>query len=179
MTRPQRRGITQPSARTTNTPATGSGAGAGRFSHWTHPGGGVSSSGMSTTAAQSPAVGADAGGAGIVAVTTAVAATANPAFCCGPVAMAVGRGGPPVATVPPAARGTLDERRLIGTDVTDLSALAGVRAGTDDVTLRMKKHKTEHQPLETRGTRGKCYLPQIGETPLPLPRGFGRCRCTA
>jgi hypothetical protein len=45
------RGITQPSSRITSTPAAGSGAGAGEFSYWPHPGGGASSSGISTTAA--------------------------------------------------------------------------------------------------------------------------------
>jgi hypothetical protein len=39
------RGITQPSSRITSTPAAGSGAGAGQFSHWPHPGGGASSQG--------------------------------------------------------------------------------------------------------------------------------------
>jgi hypothetical protein len=43
------RGNMQPSSRITNTPITGSGAGAGQFSHWPHPGGGASSSGISTT----------------------------------------------------------------------------------------------------------------------------------
>jgi hypothetical protein len=43
------RGITQPSFRITSTPATGSGAGAGQVSHWPHPGGGASSSEISTT----------------------------------------------------------------------------------------------------------------------------------
>jgi hypothetical protein len=42
---------TPPSSLTTSTPVGGSGAGAGRFLHWSHPGGGVSSSGISTTAA--------------------------------------------------------------------------------------------------------------------------------
>jgi hypothetical protein len=60
------------------------------------------------------------------------------------VATAVPRGGSPVAAVLPATRGALDERRLVGTDVSDLSALAGARAGTIGVTLRMRKHKNEH-----------------------------------
>jgi hypothetical protein len=42
--------ITQPSSLITSTPTGGSGAGVGRLSHWSHPGGGTSSSGTSTTA---------------------------------------------------------------------------------------------------------------------------------
>jgi hypothetical protein len=45
------RGITQPFSCISSTPAAGSGAGASQFSHWPHPGGGASSSGISTTAA--------------------------------------------------------------------------------------------------------------------------------
>jgi hypothetical protein len=45
------RGITQLSSHITSTPVAGSGAGAGQFSHWPHPGGRASSSGISTTAA--------------------------------------------------------------------------------------------------------------------------------
>jgi hypothetical protein len=46
-----RRGITQLSSCITSTPTAGSGAGAGQLSHWPHPGGGASSSGISSTAA--------------------------------------------------------------------------------------------------------------------------------
>jgi hypothetical protein len=42
--------IMQSSSLITSTPTGGSGAGAGRFSHWPHPSGGTSSSGTSTTA---------------------------------------------------------------------------------------------------------------------------------
>jgi hypothetical protein len=42
--------ITQSSPLITSTPTGGSGAGAGRLSHWPYPGGGMSSSGTSTTA---------------------------------------------------------------------------------------------------------------------------------
>jgi hypothetical protein len=65
-------------------------------------------------------------------VTTAAAA----ASCRGPAATAVPRDGSVITTVLPAARGALDERRLVGTDASDLSALAGARAGTVDATLR-------------------------------------------
>jgi hypothetical protein len=64
------------------------------------------------------------------------------------------------------------DHRVVVTGSPDLSALAGARAGTIGVTLRTKIHKDEHQPLEIKGVRGKCYLPQAGEDPLPLPRGF-------
>jgi hypothetical protein len=38
-------------------------------------------------------------------------------------------------------RGTLDERRLVGTTASDLSALAGARGGTVGVTLRVRRQK--------------------------------------
>jgi hypothetical protein len=156
--------------------AAGSGASVGQFSHWPHPGGGVSSSGMSTTAARPPAVGAGAGGTIVTVVATAVAAATAAASCCDPVATAMPRGGSPVTAALPAAHGPIDERRLVGTDASDLSALAGARAGTAGATLRTKKHKTELQPPEIRDSWGECCLPQTGEAPLPLSRGFGRRR---
>jgi hypothetical protein len=97
---------------------------------------------------------------------TAIAAVAS---CCNPVAMAVPHGGSLVAAALSAARSTLDERRLVGTDASDLSALAGARAGTVGATLRMHKHEIKLQHLEIRGTRGERHLPQAGEAPLPLP----------
>jgi hypothetical protein len=95
-------------------------------------------------AARSPAEGAGAGDAGVIVVAAVVAAAAAAASCCGHAATIVERGDSPIAAVPPAARGALDERHLVGTDVSDLSALAGARAGTVGVTLRPKKGKTEH-----------------------------------
>jgi hypothetical protein len=38
-----------------------------------------------------------------------------------------------------AARDTLDERRLVGTDASDLSTLAGARGGTVGATLRTRR----------------------------------------
>jgi hypothetical protein len=96
-----------------------------QFSHWPHPGGGALSSGISTTTARSPAVGTGAGGTADVAVAAAVAA----ASCRDPVATTVPRGGSLVAAALPAARGAFDKRRLVGTDASDLSPLAGARAG--------------------------------------------------
>jgi hypothetical protein len=59
-------------------------------------------------------------------VTTVVAVAA----CGGSVTTATRRGGSPVAAVVlPVTLGALDERRLVGTDVSDLSALAGARGG--------------------------------------------------
>jgi hypothetical protein len=47
----ERLDITQSSSLITSTPTGGSGVGAGRLPHWSNPGGGVSSSGTSTTTA--------------------------------------------------------------------------------------------------------------------------------
>jgi hypothetical protein len=93
-------------------------------------------------AARSPAKGAGAGDADVVVVAAAVAAAA--ASCCDHAATVVECRDLSIASVPPAARGALDERRLVGTDVSDLSTLACARAGTVGVTLRTKKGKTEH-----------------------------------
>jgi hypothetical protein len=64
------------------------------------------------------------------------------------------RDGSPVVAALPAARGALDERRLVGTDASDLSALAGASAGTVGATLRTQKQKTELQTLETKTSGG-------------------------
>jgi hypothetical protein len=90
---------------------------------------------MSTTTARSPEVGASAGDTDVAAVVAVVAFAAVATSCCGPVATAAPHGGSPVAATLSAARGALNERRLVGTDVSDLSALAGSRAGTIGVTL--------------------------------------------
>jgi hypothetical protein len=129
------RGTTQPSSRISSTPAAGSGAGAGQFSHWPHSGGGASSLGISTTVARSPVVGTGAGGTADAAVAAAVATAAAAASCRDPVATAVPRSGSLVTAALPAARGALDKRRLMGMDASDLSALAGARKGAVGVTL--------------------------------------------
>jgi hypothetical protein len=136
------RAIMQSSSRITSTPAVGSGVGADQFSHWPHPGGGASSSGISTTAARSPAAEVGASGTDDTAVAS-VATTAVAAASCRDSVAAVPRGGSVVAAALPAARGALDERCLVGTDASDLSALAGARAGTVGATLRTRKHKVE------------------------------------
>jgi hypothetical protein len=88
------------------------------------------------------------------------------------VARAVSRGGSPVTAALATAHGALNKLRLVVTGAPDLSALVGARAGTIGVTLQTKKHKDEHEPLEIKGARGKCYSPQVGEALLPLPQGF-------
>jgi hypothetical protein len=55
------------------------------------------------------------------------------------MAAAVSRDGSPVAAAPATVRGALDERRLVVTGAPDLSALAGMRAGTIGVTLSTKR----------------------------------------
>jgi hypothetical protein len=86
-------------------------------------------------------------------VTVVLTAAATVAPCCGSVATAMLRGGSPVVAALPAARGALDERCLMGTDASDLSALAGASVGAVSATLRTRKQKTELQPLEA-GTSG-------------------------
>jgi hypothetical protein len=64
------------------------------------------------------------------------------ATCCGFVAAATPRGGSLVAAaVLPITLGALDERRLVGTDASDLSALVDARGGTVGATLRRQKQK--------------------------------------
>jgi hypothetical protein len=56
---------------------------------------------------------------------------------CGSTVAAVLRGPSLTAiTALPAARGALDERRLVGTAASDLNTLAGARGGTVGATLR-------------------------------------------
>jgi hypothetical protein len=56
---------------------------------------------------------------------------------CGSIAMATLCGPSLVAVATlPATRGALDERCLVGTDASALSAFAGARGGTVDATLQ-------------------------------------------
>jgi hypothetical protein len=91
------------------------------------------------------------GGTADAVVATAVTSTATVASYCNPVATAVPRGGSLATASLSAARGTLDERRLVGTDASDLSALAGTKAGMVGATMRTHKHEIKLQPLEIRG----------------------------
>jgi hypothetical protein len=77
---------------------------------------------MSTKSTRSPVVGASVGCTVVAVVATAVVAAAAATSYCGPVATAAPRGGSPVAAALPTACGALDERRLVSTDVSDLSA---------------------------------------------------------
>jgi hypothetical protein len=82
----------------------------------------------STTAAASCASAATDSGSVVVAASR------------GSVASAAPRGSPLAATaVLAAARDALDERLLVGTDVSVLSTLAGARGGTVGATLRTRK----------------------------------------
>jgi hypothetical protein len=125
-------------------PHRGSGAGAGRLPHWSHPGSGVSSFGTSTTATWPPLTGASAGkidGAVTAMVMTAVVVFAT---CCGSVAVSTLCGASLVATaVLPITHGALDERCLVGMDVSALNALAGAGGGggTGGATLQTQKQK--------------------------------------
>jgi hypothetical protein len=130
--------------------------------------------------ARSPVVGTGAGGTTDTVVAAVVDAAAAAASCRDPVATAMPRGGPLITATLPAACGALDECRLVGMDASDLSTLAGARAGMVGTTQRTKKHKTELQPLEIRGAWGERHLPKTREALLPLPRGFVRhhhCAC--
>jgi hypothetical protein len=50
--------------------------------------------------------------------------------------------------------------------------LAGARAGTVGVTLSTRNQKSKRPPLESKVRERRCGSPQIGESPLPLPRGL-------
>jgi hypothetical protein len=53
----------------------------------------------------------------------------------------------------------LNERRLVGTDVPDLSTLAGARSRTVGAALRARRYEIELQPLEIRTFGGAtAYL---------------------
>jgi hypothetical protein len=157
--------ITQPSSRITNTPAAGSGADAGHFSHWPHPWGGASLSGISTTATRLLVVEASASDTGVAAAVavvatadattvaaSAAASTAVPSRC-GHVATAVSRGGSPVAAALTATRVALDERRLVNTVTSNLGTFVGARAGTVGVAQQMGNTRVNIDPsrLKTHG----------------------------
>jgi hypothetical protein len=92
----------------------------------------------------------------VAVVVTAAAAAASPR---GSTAMATLRESSPVVATLPVVHGALDERRLVGTDASDLSTLAGASAGTVGATLRTRKQRTECQPLEAGASGGAtAYL---------------------
>jgi hypothetical protein len=83
--------------------------------------------------------------------------TTTAAPCCGLVATVVPRGCSLVATALAAARGDLDDHRLVGTVVSNLSTWAGARAGTVGVTLRMRNTRVSIDPSKSR-TTGEMLL---------------------
>jgi hypothetical protein len=154
-------GITQPSSRITSTPAAGSGAGAGQFSHWPHPSGGASLSGISTAAARSPAAWAGTDGT-VDAVVAAVVTTAATATSCrDSVATAVPRGGSVVAAALPAACGSLDECRFVGIDASDLSALAGARSHPANGNTRLSSSPSKSRAPRENATYLKLEKPRF------------------
>jgi hypothetical protein len=105
-----------------------------------------------------------------VMVMTAVMAVAT---CCGSVAVAALRGASlVVAAAPPVTRGPLDERRLIGLVVSDLSTLAAARGGARSASPCERKDRKSNSYLSRTGCLGSDCLPQGGEALLPLPRGL-------
>jgi hypothetical protein len=87
-----------------------------------------------------------------VVVASTAAAAAVPSRC-GLVATAVSRGGSPVATALATAHVALNDCRLVGMDVSDLSALAGARAGMVGMGLQTRNTKVNIDPSRSK-TRG-------------------------
>jgi hypothetical protein len=85
-------------------------------------------------------------GAVVVVVVTVDAPAAS---CCNPAATSVPRGGSVAAATLPSDRGALDERRLVGTDASNLSALAGVREGTVGATHANKNTRSISGPSKS------------------------------
>jgi hypothetical protein len=74
--------------------------------------------------------------------TTVMTAVVAVATCCGSVAAAtLCRASLVAAAVLPVTRDALDERRLVGTDTSDLSTLAGARGGMVGAALLTQKQK--------------------------------------
>jgi hypothetical protein len=151
-----------------------------KLTHWSHPSGGESSSGISTTTAREPPEGAgpcaasvdatartttgarppSTAGATDCASTTPAAAgcastTAGAADC---TSATTGARRSSTAAVLAPARGALDERCRVGTDASALNTLAGARGGTIGTTLH--KHK---QIIRTPG----CRKPNPAEEQAP------------
>jgi hypothetical protein len=104
-------------------------------------------------------VGTGSRGTAGAAVTAIVVATTTATSYCDPAASAAPRGGSLAAAAPSAVLDTLDERRLIGTDVPDLSTLAGARSGTIGAALSTQRQEFEPQPFETRASgEATAYL---------------------
>jgi hypothetical protein len=103
-------------------------------------------------------VGTGSGGTAGAAVAYVAATTADTS-CSDPTASAAPRGGLLAAAALSAALDTLDEHRLVGTDVPDLSTLAGARSGTIGAALSTRRLEFELQPFETRASgEADAYL---------------------
>jgi cytochrome c553 len=98
--------------------------------------------------------GTGTGGTSDTAVTAAVTATIAATSCRNPLTSVAGRGGSLAAAALSAVCDALHERRLVGTNVPDISTLAGARSGTIGAALRTWKQKFELQPLKTQTTEG-------------------------
>jgi hypothetical protein len=151
--------ITQSSSCITTTSGARSGADSGRLLNWPYPGG--ESPSAAAPAALWSLVGrlpkrAYLRPCGEAWGTNAREAAVTASSCCG-LAVAT-RDSSTVVTALAANCGALSERRLVVAGVPDLSALAGVRAGTVGVTLSAKKRKSERLPLEIEGARGETLL---------------------
>jgi hypothetical protein len=111
----------------------------------------VSSFWTSTTATWPPLIGVGAGEIDGVVTVVLMVAVAAAATCCGSAAEATLCGASPVAvTALPITRGALVERRLVGTDVSSLSALAGSRGGGQSAPLCEREiEKIKLTALET------------------------------
>jgi hypothetical protein len=99
------------------------------------------------------------GGTAGTAIATTVAAAAAATSCCDPTASAAPCGGLLAAASLFATLNALDERRLVGMDVLDLSTLAGVRSGTIGANLSTRRQEFELQPFETQASEeATAYL---------------------
>jgi hypothetical protein len=97
-------------------------------------------------------------------VTVVVMATDWATTCCGSAAAtALRRPSLTAVATLPAARGALDERRLVRTTASDLNALAGLRGGTVGTTLRTRKRENQTLAPREHGVWGSGCLPQGGE----------------
>jgi hypothetical protein len=103
-------------------------------------------------------------------VMTAVVAVTT---CCGSVAVAALRGASLVAAaVLPVTRGALDERRLVGTGASDLSALAGARGARSGSPCEREDRKIKLLPLED-GSSGEAIAHLRVEKPRFLKGSTG------
>jgi hypothetical protein len=118
-------------------------------------------------------VGDSAGDADVAATVAIVAAATTAAPCCGPVATVMPSGSSPDAAVLAAARGTLDERNLIGTAVSDLSTLAGAREGTVGVTLRTRNTRVSIGPSKSRTHGGNAAHLRLEKPRFLFLEGLG------